>query len=185
MQSIESLREKYVGVQFFDSEIDELFSVIHIDNQAMAYLQYADGTPWDQPGTSARFSEENAERAGVEAKGLESGRYIRMESLPQLTEICDPRTHDWTPKPDEVWPDGPPEYDHERMEDPPQELYYRFSRCNRCMLSGAVAQHFGKSPNLGDHAPPWFCSECGDVFAAHNLEFEGDVRQVCPSCVDS
>ena len=105
----------------------------------------------------------------------------RNETGPRIDGICPADDHEWTPWPDQVWPDGPTAAVRSAVDAQPHDHYARFARCTRCGLSGDVAGQFGFYGSDGNHGTPWFCADCGDAFAAADLVFRGEVRY-CRDC---
>lgn len=182
MTDIESLRDRLVGQRFYDTEQDEAFTVVGVTSPpALALLQYDDGVPWDEGASNFTVDEEVSHRMRLDEHGLDSDRYRQLGPGPRIDQICDVEEHEWHPWPDEVWPNGIPDEMWTEIPGHPRTFYSRFARCKRCGLSGEVAGEFGDYGSRGHHQAPWFCHECGDACAGHELVYRRDVAH-CPDC---
>jgi hypothetical protein len=181
---IDDLRDRILGNRYYDQEADESFTVVglssHEGEPILAFFQYDDGVVWDELATPEMLSPEKAEHLRVEEGGIDSERYVPLGSGPTLGEsdrLCPDGEHDWTPQPQEIWPDGVPDGIPDTLA--PSDLYNRIARCKRCGLSGEVASQ------LKSHATPWFCARCGEVWGDLSYRVDGwEDTPVCPKCWD-
>lgn len=182
MSDIGDLRERLVGRRFYDRKQEESFTVVGITSRPpLALLQYDDGVAWDEGASNFTVNEDVAQRAGLDADGLDSERYRPLGPGPRIDRICEPGSHEWHPWPDTIWPDGPSAEVRERIPGNPRDHYSRMVRCKRCGLSGDVAGQFGPYGTDGRHEAPWFCVECGEAHAGPDLVYVGDFPH-CPDC---
>ncbi len=183
MPDVEDLRERLVGQRFYDREQDEAFTVVGVTSRPpLALLQYHDGVSWDEAASNFTVSEDVAQQFRLDEHGLDSERYHPLGAGPRIDQICDPDEHDWHPWPDDIWPSGVPDEVRERVNGHPRTFYDQIVRCKRCGLSGSVAGAFGEYGANGLHQPPWFCFECGEAVAGHEIRYHRDAAH-CPECV--
>ena len=185
MSDIEDLRTRLVGKRFYDHANEEAFTVVGITaGSELALLQYDDGVAWDEGASAFSTTEDVAFMMGLSGDGLDSERYTPLGPGPRVDQICDSDAHTWFPTPDQLWPGGPTDDLHDRLETSPRTLYSRLVRCKRCGLSGDVASQFSMygRQTTGYHHPPWFCTDCGEVFDDADLEYHGDLPY-CADCV--
>jgi hypothetical protein len=178
------LRDRVVGSRFYDKANDECFTVIDIDTHdgkpVLALLQYDDGVAWDEAPSPDMFPPEGAEVFGLEEGGIDSERYVPMGAGPTLSqsgELCPDGSHEWNPRPDEIWPDGVP--DNLPQASRARDVYNRIARCKRCGLSSDVALQYLTQDTL------WFCSNCDEVYSTEVLSYSvpgSEDVPLCPEC---
>lgn len=185
---VEDVRDRFVGQRFYDEANDESLTVVDVTSNdgvpVLVLLQYDDGIAWDESATPDTFGTEAwSTLVGVEQGGIDSQRYTPLGSGPTISEsytLCSGGSHEWTPWPDEIWPEGLPHFPDDMTT--PRNLYDRLVRCSRCGLSGGVAAEY-----MG-HEAPWFCGGCDKAFTDDELVFDapgwGDTL-VCESCAES
>lgn len=182
MTDIEDLEERLVGERFYDSEQDEAFTVVGFTPAPpLALLQYDDGVAWDEAASAFTVDADTAAASGLDEDGLDAARYRPLGPGPRIDRICPADGHEWTPWPDQVWPNGPTPELRSAVEGRPRDRYTRLARCSRCGLSGDVAGQFGFYGSDGSHGTPWFCTDCGDAFTHTDLVYRGDF-QYCRDC---
>lgn len=179
---VDDLRSRVVGKRYYDKSNDESLTVVglsvHEGNPILSLHQYDDGVAWDEAPTPDLMSPAEAEQFRVEEGGIDSERYVPLGPGPTIgrsRELCSDDGHDWTPRPDDIWPDGIPE---SKSDTETSELYNRLVRCKRCGLSGDVALQFD------DSETPWFCARCEEVEEGEELAYLVEGWEDLPVCAD-
>lgn len=158
---------KYVGQRFFNTEIEESFTVVGVDSQFF-YLQYDDGVAWDEAVSPGQFPSLMAEIVDVSEAGLEDSKYVPLGSGPTLDQACMENEHTLTPSPDFIWDEEP--------SPGKMDVYASIARCKKCGLSfNTILEFLGQWIEYA-----WWCDDCGEYSedAVYYRE-----RKYCPDCV--
>lgn len=147
----ETMRERYVGNRYYNTEINEGFAVVGIKNDLLI-LQYHDGTEQDEDPTPSQFKNEQIrELVNLAEDGIEDTKYVQLPGGgPTLQHACRNQHHDYYPLPSDLnittyseWQAHIPDYN-------------RIVRCRKCGLSADVI-----STHL-QHDTPGFCARCNN-----------------------
>lgn len=180
---LEDLRDRLVGRRFYNSEIDEAFTVIGVTGTgSMVLIQYDDGTAWDELAAPELLTDDLAGHLDLDTAGIDDSKYRPLGSGPKLSEACSEGDHDWFPLPSDLGWDDVDAWQTSFGERSAVDTYHRIVRCRRCGLSGDVLMEFA------GHERPSVCDRCGneilpgDEEASFSPKPEWGDAHLCEAC---
>lgn len=185
-RGVEDLRDRVVGKRFYNTEIEEAFTVVGVTGEGLLVLiQYDDGVGWDELAAPELLPDEKAEQVGVSTGGIDDSKYVQLGSGPKLAQACDEGGHDWYPRPAQLGWDDVDVWRSSVENNLVADTYLNVVRCRKCGLSGDVLSQFA------GHETPTVCDRCGDEVIPGEQEIVFSPTPdwmdafLCPGCAET